>query len=356
LVHAPKELVEATQHYVCVRITDMQNVDVRAMRFDFDLTMAIVLMNADGTIYHRYGTRDGKDPLSWTSIASFSALLQQTLNDHQDYERAPTPPLPHEPMRAIDLPPLAKKIAQGQRLDCVHCHTINDSEYAWAQKEGRYQADDRWLYPEPARIGITMNATDQSLLSRVADSSAAADAGLQAGDRVTQLGVQPRVRTIADLQWALHNTSAATTSVQITFARGDVAMTATLKLKAGWKHCSFADYAWRPYKWNLSPSLGCGGTRLTAEELRAIGEAPSAFAWKVSYFADWGERAARGTAPLKAGIQKGDVVLAIDGQRDFASVDEVHAFVALKKQSGEVLELQLLRGKQRITAKLLLPE
>ena len=41
---------------MCVRVKNMAGVDLALYRFDYDLTFAALLMNADGTIYHTYGT------------------------------------------------------------------------------------------------------------------------------------------------------------------------------------------------------------------------------------------------------------------------------------------------------------
>ena len=51
-------MIDAAKGWVPVRITDMAGVDLSMFRFDFDLTFAVLLMNADGTIYHTFAGRD----------------------------------------------------------------------------------------------------------------------------------------------------------------------------------------------------------------------------------------------------------------------------------------------------------
>jgi predicted metalloprotease with PDZ domain len=340
---------------VCVRIVDMRDVDLNLIRFDFDLTMAIVLMHPDGTIYHRYGSRGAGDPTGWMSVPSLARLLRDTLAEH----RAHRPKATDEALAAllpIDLPPLRRKIDAGQDVDCVHCHTIHDMEHALAVEEGRWRDGDQWIHPDPAQVGVQLDADDQSLLRAVTADSAAARAGLQAGDRLLRLGAQPRVRTMADAQWALHLAAPGDTGIELTFARDGRERAATLQLEAGWKARSPEAYAWRPYKWNLSPAPGFGGPALNADEKRALGLEPAQFAFRVQYLVNWGENAHRGRAAAKAGIRTGDVVLSFAGKHDFVSIDHFHAWVPLTRRAGEEVEVVLLRGGEKRTVRYALPE
>src|SRR5687768_7902201 len=103
----------------------MSAVDLNLIRFDFDLTFAAVLMHADGTIYHRYGSRAPADAAAYLSSTSLARLLRDTVREHETYERTPRAPAIKPPLPAIELPVLQKKIAGGQQIDCVHCHTVN---------------------------------------------------------------------------------------------------------------------------------------------------------------------------------------------------------------------------------------
>lgn len=53
----------------------MRPDDRDTLQFDFDLTLAIVLRNSDGTVYHRYGERSSEDPLSWMSMPSLPSRV-----------------------------------------------------------------------------------------------------------------------------------------------------------------------------------------------------------------------------------------------------------------------------------------
>jgi S1-C subfamily serine protease len=215
---------------------------------------------------------------------------------------------------------------------------------------------DLWIYPDPARVGLAFDPLDQALVASTAADSSAAAAGLAPGDRLVAIGDQPNVRTIADVQFELHRAAFAATRIPIRFRRGDTEHAAELELADGWKRTTPEHYAWRPYKWNLSPAPGFGGPALSADERRALGLAPDEFAFRVQYIVDWGDQAHRGAPVKKAGIKKGDVVLSFAGKRDFRSIDHFHAWVSLTRTAGETVEVELLRGGERRTVELVLPE
>jgi hypothetical protein len=48
------------KQFVCVRIVQANALDLALFQFDFDLTFAAFFMNADKTIYGRYGTRSSQ--------------------------------------------------------------------------------------------------------------------------------------------------------------------------------------------------------------------------------------------------------------------------------------------------------
>ena len=56
----PKSPLEALQQqFVCVRLVQMNGLDLSLFQFDYDQTLAALFLNADGTVYGRYGTRAG---------------------------------------------------------------------------------------------------------------------------------------------------------------------------------------------------------------------------------------------------------------------------------------------------------
>lgn len=349
------ELVQAASAFVCVRVVDMSKVDLDVFAFDYDLTFAALLLRADGTVYHRFGSRDQREPTLWNSMPGLAALLRETLIEHRAAAPAATANTAAAvPRYIVDLPPLRNKL-QEQPAACVHCHTVHDTLHAHALAAHALAVDAQFVYPSPARIGIDLDPGAQSCVLAVEPESPAARAGLRAGDRLLRLGVQPSVRTLGDVQWALHRADAGDTEVALSWRRGTAEHTGKLVLAAGWKRATPDEYAWRPYKWNLSPDPGFGGGLLTAERKRQIGLADAAFALRIDYLIDWGDKAHRGRAARAAGLRVGDVVLAFAGEQNFASPDAFQAWVRLRCKVGDEVEVVVWRDRKRVVLHLRLP-
>ena len=66
--------------FVCVRLVQANALDLTLFQFDYDLTFAAFFMNADKTIYGRYGTRsERKDATKDIPIESFREALAAAL-------------------------------------------------------------------------------------------------------------------------------------------------------------------------------------------------------------------------------------------------------------------------------------
>ena len=65
----------------------MAGLDLRTFQFDYDQTFAVLFLNADGTVYGRYGTRAANGPKSTThiSIPSLGKAMERALALHRGY-------------------------------------------------------------------------------------------------------------------------------------------------------------------------------------------------------------------------------------------------------------------------------
>src|SRR5206468_10131232 len=72
--------------FVCVRLVQANAMDLSLFQFDYDLTFAVFFMNADKTIYGRFGTRsERKDATKDISMEGFRKALAAALELHKKY-------------------------------------------------------------------------------------------------------------------------------------------------------------------------------------------------------------------------------------------------------------------------------
>ena len=329
-----------------VRVTDLRGVDLARMRFDWDLTFAVLLAEPDGTILHRYGARDERGASTWLSAESFARVLRVGLETHARHPRTrsgATTEMPGPPLRLEEVPSYARK----DKGECIHCHSVYPALLDEARAAGRFAPDDVWVYPPPGRIGIDLDRSDPERVVAVFPGSPAARAGLVVGDRLVRAGEQ-RIASAGDLMAVLEELPAAGARVALEVLRAGEARSLTLELAPGWRAGTPLELSWRPLKWALVPEPGFGGPLLGPDELEAAGLSRAAFAFRIGYFVTWGENARFGRAAREAGLREGDLFLGTSTQPDFLSVDHFHAWWRLTRRAGETVELVVWRdGAER---------
>ena len=70
--------------FVAVRQVEMQGVDLSQFQFDYDLNWAAMFINADGTVYARYGTQSAKGAAAYNSIESRENPKRRVLALHKN--------------------------------------------------------------------------------------------------------------------------------------------------------------------------------------------------------------------------------------------------------------------------------
>ena len=198
------------------------------------------------------------------------------------------------------------------------------------------------MHPPPGRIGLDLDRSDQARVTDVVAGSAAASAGLRAGDRLLRADGRA-IATVSDLSQVLHDFAPAGGRLELEVARGDERARVQVTLDAGWKRGTPLDFSWRPLKWGFTPAPGFGGPLLDEAERRALGLAPDAFAFRVSYLVTWGDNRRYGAEAARAGIRNGDVFLAAAGERAFATVDHFHSWWRLTREPGDTVAVEVLR-------------
>ncbi|MBI5396968.1 MAG: PDZ domain-containing protein [Verrucomicrobia bacterium] len=339
--------------FVCVRVIATNGLDLSLFQFDTDQSSAVFLLNADGTIYGRYGTRSHHT--AWEddlSVEGLARAMEGALALHAQFpqvraslaaKRGPPPefPVPEK------FPSLEGKYT-GQ-LDyagnvvksCIHCHQIGDAQRRWHLDRGAIPENVLFPYPHPKIVGLALDPKQRATVLRVEPGSAAEKAGFAKGDVITHLNGQPLL-SIADAQWVLHHTPAAGGSVRANLLRAGRPLAATLTLAAGWRRRD--DIEWRVSSWPLR-QLGFGGMKLEAmppDEAKAAGLTTPALRVKhVGQFAPH-------DLAKKAGIQKDDIIVSLNGKSFSRETDALVAALGARKPGGR-LSVELLRGGNRKT-------
>ena len=221
-------------------------LDLNIFDFDYDLTWTAFFLNADGTVYGRYGGRDPKSADSRFSLAGLRFAMNAALQAHRQPGRAngesPTKP----PLLAEQIP----SIVQLKTDSCIHCHQINTARRQNLTKAGRWSNDMFWVYPLPENVGLTLDNEQGNRVRSVATNSPGGRAGIRPGDILQELNGYS-VASFGDAQHALHK-GPDEGSIPIVWHRAGETMNANLDVVMGWRR---TDWKWRPSMRNLPPAL-----------------------------------------------------------------------------------------------------
>jgi hypothetical protein len=360
LVDKDDRLRPLLEKFVRVRLISANGLDLSLFQYDTDQSFAVFLMNADLTIYGRFGTRS--DQRNWTddvSIAGLAKALEGALALHQTYP-ANKAQLAGKIGPAPDFeapekyPQLAGKY--GPELDykgnvvqsCIHCHQIGDAERQYYRdKEGALPERVLFPYPHPKAIGLILDPEQRATVLRVDAGSVADKAEFQPGDEFQSLNSQPLL-SMADVQWVLHDVPAAGGSVNAVVSRGGQTKNITLALPAGWRKLD--DIAWRASNWQLR-RMGLGAMYLksmSAEERAEKKVPPDGMALRAEHV---GQFAPHDVAK-KAGVVKDDVLISFNGRTDFSRETDLLAYALNEIPVGAKVPAVFLRDGEKFSVEL----
>lgn len=342
--------------FVCVRIVQANNLDLSLFQYDYDQSFAAFFLNADRTIYGRYGTRSHETESKHdVSVAGLAKALAQALDLHKMFSTVkPSLAAKTGPKPVVAVPEMFPSLAgkYGPRLNyegnvvqsCIHCHQVGEAmRLFYRQKRAKIPEPVLFPYPLPNVLGLVMDPHEKAAVLQVTAGSQAARDGFMSGDDITSLDGQP-ILSIADIQWVLHNapdSGALSTNV----LRNGKNLSLTLTLVLGWRRTG--DISWRATSWDLR-RMTLGGMRLEAlssEKRRRAGPADDAMALRVKYVGEHGDHA----LAKKAGFQMNDVVVAVDGKTNYQSESELMATLVNSKQPGDRVEVIVNRDGSRMT-------
>ena len=306
--------------------------DLSRFEFDYDLTWFGFFLNADETIYGRYGGRDAKSAERRISLTGLRYAMDKALETHKK------PPA----KRPAGKPLLAEKYnaAQAHR-GCIHCHNVNEFRRADRQKAGTWNRDEVWVYPLPENVGLTLDVDIGDRVNAVAKGSPADTAGVKAGDTLTRIGTVP-VAAFGDAIYGLHKSPAAG-EIPIRWTRDGKELSGTLNVQSGWRK---TNVTWRPSMLDVLPSVAFNGEELTATEKAALGLAPTRAAFRQDKTVHKSLR--------DAGIQPLDVVIGFDGQAVVGTLGDLLGVVRRNYLVGDTVTVNILRERKPVAVMLTL--
>lgn len=347
------------EKFVCVRIINANGLDLSLFQYDYDQSFAAFLLNADKTIYGRFGTRSHETESEQdVSVEGFARSLEAALKLHEQHpankqalaaKRGPQPKIKSPEQFPSLKEKYGPKLAESGNVaaSCIHCHQVGEALRRLYRDEGE-PIPERVLfpYPMPNIIGLTMDPKQAASVLEVAAGSPAERGGFRRGDEIVSLAGQPLIST-ADFQWVLHN-APASGELKAEVRRDGQTLVLPLALENGWRRRG--DLSWRASSWDLR-RMAFGGMRLrsvTPEEHSQLGLAQNAPALWIKHVGQYGDHA----AAKRAGFLKDDVLIELDGQPVPASETELLAALLASKKPGQRVPAVVLRGGKRVELEL----
>lgn len=350
--------------YVCVRVVSTNGLDLSLFQYDYDQSFAGILLNADGTIYGRYGTRS--DRIQWAddvSIEGLAEALKGGLELHAEYPKnkdilaAKRGPAATEFPSPEKYPRLKDKYAatinyQGNvGQSCIHCHQIGDAQrQVFRDRKQPIPEEMLFSYPHPKSQGLVLDPKTRATVIRALPDTPAGKAGFEPGDKILSLSGQPLL-SMADVQWVLHHTPSAGKTLKAQVQRGEKKVDLELALLDGWRRTD--EISWRASSWPLR-RMGLGGMILepvSAEDRAKLGLAKG-MALRAKHVGQFGPHA----AAKNAGFKVGDVIVSYDGKDDFQREADVLTYAVTARKIGETIGVTVLRDGAKVELKLPMQE
>ncbi|MDB4664484.1 PDZ domain-containing protein [bacterium] len=341
--------------FVCVRQVSTNGLDLELFQYDTDQSFAVFILNADGTVYGRFGTRSHRtDWLGDVSLEGLAEALKGGLDLHRHYpqnksqvsgKRGGKP----EVASPEKYPSLADKFTDRLNYtgdvskSCIHCHQIGDAQRSYYWNSGQQIPENiLFPYPHPKTLGLILDPNQKATVKSVVPESLAANSGLQAGDIIELIDGQTPL-SIADVQWVLHQTPATGGSIPLTVKRQSSRMSISLKLPRAWRQ--LGDLSWRATSWAYRRML-TGGMRLTEIDLakkQQLKLDENGMALLVQHLGQYNAHA----AAKRAGLRKGDILVGYDGRTDLNTESQLFTHSVNHHKPGDKVQVTALRGGKK---------
>lgn len=328
--------------YVCVRVTELNGIDLGLFDFDGMNTIYFFVLNADEQIYLRYGggensSKSANRPLDeFLSTPSFELALQLGLRQHKLYQQGKLPKQPRPPAR-FPREVRSIKVNYIDKGKCFHCHFPR--HYGWGDQDALGKFDklkEVWVFPELTKIGIHVDV-DKGVVLKKTDG-AVREAGMRPGDKI--LAINDRtVLTYGDLHYRYHKVPFDAKRVKFTIRRNTAERDIRVSLPKDWR---VTDVGHRIWRLRVSPGFHANGISPSAQKRSGLKIGGlSGRVWSVRQNGRNGPLMAGG----QAGLRPGDIIYAVDGAEiDHDYGQKLYAYIKIRKKVGEPIKLKVLRG------------
>lgn len=360
LMEKDEKLKPLMDQFVRVRLISTNGLDLSLFQYDYDQSFAVFLLNADRTIYGRFGTRSHHT--LWSEDVSIEALqkaMQGALKLHSNFDAVKSS-LRGKQGKKPDVaspekyPSLAgkyrSKINEKKNVvkSCIHCHQIGDAQREFfLKKDHSIPEQILFQYPHPKILGLILDPKENATVKKVLANSIAESSGFQKGDQIRFLEDQPLL-SIADVQWVLHHAkSKDQLSAQID--RNGKRVDLTISLPEGWKRQD--DLSWRVSSWPLRRMV-LGGAVL--EETTATQRTNSGIpvdtpmALRIRHLGQYGAHA----AAKRAGFKKGDIITSFNGRVDLPRETDILTYGVNALKPGQSVNVLVTRGEKQLNLKM----
>lgn len=350
--------------FVRVRQISTNGLDLATFQYDYDQSFAVFLLNGDGTIYGRFGTRSHRT--DWhddVSIEGLGKAMARALELHGDFaahraslaaKRGEAPEVASPEL----FPNLKERFTaklnyEGEVVkSCIHCHQVGESQKEWHRaRSGSIPDHLLFPYPHPKSLGLILDPRECATVERVEPGSIAEKSGLKSGDVIKTLAGQPLL-SIADVQWVLHHAPSEGANLEAVIERGGKQQSVTLALPGEWRRND--DIAWRASSWALR-RWGTGGIFSAAipdEERTQLKIPADGMALLVKHVGQYPPH----DIAHRAGVRKGDILTSFDGRTDLKREADLLAYAVDKARQGKSVEVRVLRDGKPMTFKMTLPK
>jgi len=309
---------------VPVRLTSLKGVDLSLFDFDYDQTLMVLLVSADGRIAFRWTARDDEPG----AVDGLARLLRGPWTFARKSSKS-TP-------RRLDDDPEFRKTARFREA-CWHCHYAHDVEIAAARRAGTFDKMSLYRYPPASALGLVLQGTGSSRVVSVRSGSVAEKAGMLRGDILSSVD-GAAVACETDVRHALDRFAQSRAGgLRIVWERGRQRRYARIDLPADWRVHDISD---RPSQGAIPPILGIWEERVSDSERKALAIPAGRLALRVSFVfpgAKW--------AGTRGDLRLGDVIVAVDGDRlaDWPP-RRFHTWLRMHRNVGETVRFSVVRA------------